>query len=108
MDSRVIETLDRIAIALEMIAAKTPPEIERRMEEFAEFKWASINAEALHRDEVGPTCVLWGCKLWFRASNQGTISYLRNSYDRRTTECLIEFISGDEPPEPSIERVPEA
>lgn len=69
LQQRVIESLSRIAIALEqMIPTGAAPNYQFELKDFATFDWASIGAVVVARDGDGPTVVNCKNNSYFRRS----------------------------------------
>ncbi len=69
LQQRIIESLSRIAIALEqMIPAMKAPNYQFAIKDFATFDWASIGAVVVSSDSDGATAVSWKNHTYLRRS----------------------------------------
>ena len=65
----IIESLQRIAIALElMIPLAAAPNYQWSLENFATFDWSSIGAVVQERDSDGATAIAWKNNTYLRRS----------------------------------------
>lgn len=95
--------MERIAIALEVIAGNQSPEYQRLRSEYENFDWSSIHAEAVTSDEKGAIAVNWMGHRWTRVLDPEStgICYLRPHTLIPGGLMLINFVEvGDRPPEP--------
>lgn len=65
---RQMVALERIADTLDSLAPKTAPNIQRPIEEFKDFDWASIGARVDKSDNHGAAVVCWRGQLYTRRS----------------------------------------
>lgn len=69
LQQRIIESLSRIALALEqMIPPPAPPTYQFALKDFSSFDWASIGAVVAEEDSDGVSAVLWRKHIYFRRS----------------------------------------
>ena len=69
LQQRIIESLSRIAIALEqMIPQMAAPNYQLELKDFATFNWASIGAVVAEEDSDGPTAIVWKNHTYLRRS----------------------------------------
>lgn len=69
LQQRVIESLSRIAIALEqMIPTGAAPNYQFDLKDFAAFNWASIGAVVADYDSDGATAIVWRNYTYLRRS----------------------------------------
>ena len=93
--------MERIAIALERMAPDGgAPNLQKSIEEFKSFNWASIGAKVVQTDQYGPAIVEWGGKQFTRRSPQNKFSAAiwfsrgtgeKDSEGRTIYERLISF-----------------
>jgi len=69
LQQRVIESLSRIALALEqMIPPPESPSYQFALKDYATFDWASIGAVVADYDSDGATAILWRKNVYLRRS----------------------------------------
>lgn len=69
LQQRIIESLSRIAIALEqMITPPETPHYQFALKDYANFDWASIGAVVADEDCDGATAILWNKNVYLRRS----------------------------------------
>ena len=93
--------LERIATSLERMAPDAgAPNLQKPIEEFRGFDWASIGAKVVQSDQYGPAIVEWGGKQFTRRSPQNKFSAAiwfsrstgeKDSEGRAQYERLISF-----------------
>lgn len=69
----LLAVLASIAESLQALAdaqTKEPPNLQRRLEEYASFDWSSIAAAVLEQDQDGPTVVEWRGQRFTRRAPQ--------------------------------------
>ncbi len=68
LQQRIIESLSRIAIALEQMIPQAAPNYQFALKDFASFDWASIGAVVVQFDSDGATAVTWKNHTYLRRS----------------------------------------
>ena len=104
LQSQQLNTLNRIADALEKLAqgdpnAPKPPKFIRSIKEFPDFDWSSINATVVNSDRSGVAIVQYEGKEYGRKSKDEDIWFNRkvgqkqdsNGQTKPTYEVLIRF-----------------
>lgn len=100
LQQRVIESLSRIATALEqMIPVREAPNYQFALDKFATFDWESIGAVVADDDSDGVSTILWRKHIYLRRSSSSKFGAAiwfsrcvgKDERGENKYECLIKF-----------------